>query len=222
MIMKVICMTFLIFFSLYAFGKDMKIKFSDSTIPYIVEYEKLKVKNSFNNEITKILNTLQCNVKQRKSVKSFWENYTKIGYTKNDIVSIKIRSNYNCDGTHPYNDVDHSLTYDMENNRVITLYDIFLKKEETFKLIKNSFYKSIKDGSCREKIKFYLESEKLFKEYLSFYFDKKGIVFKLNVPYGIRFCINDVEIKYAEIINKSAYTGPLKKLEKEYKIKKED
>lgn len=200
----------------------MEIKFSDSTIPYIEEYKDLSVKNSFNNELTKILNTLQCNVKQRKKVTTFWENYTRIGYRNNDIVSIKIRSDYNCDGTHPHNDEDHSLTYDLENNRVVSLFDIFLKKDETYNFIRKKFYASIKDDSCKDKVNFYLESEKLFKEYLSFYLDKNEIVFKLKIPYGIRFCAKDIKIPYTELLNNTAYSGILKKLEKEFKKKKED
>ena len=186
------------------FAKDVKIRFSDSTIPYITAYKNKSVKNSFNNELTKILNTLKCNHKQRKSKKAFWDNYTRVSFTKYDILSVRIRSSYNCDGTHPFNDEDHSLSYDLENNRVLTLYDIFLKKDKTFKLIRNSFYESITDKKCREKVSFYLESEKLFKEYLGFYFDKKGIVFKLKLPYGLRFCTKDLEISYSDIINKSA------------------
>ena len=205
-----------------ALAKDIDITFSESTIPYIEKYKNLSVKNSFNNELTRILNTLQCNHKQRKSVKAFWDNFTRVTYKRNDIVSVKIRSNYNCDGTHPYNDIDHSITYDMENNRLVTLYDIFSKKEETYKLIRDNFYKNTKDAVCKEKIKFYLESENLFKEYLAFYMNEKGMVFKLKLPHGLRFCTKDLEISYQDIINKSAYTGVLKKLEKEFKIKVED
>jgi len=203
------------------YAQEVKIKFSQTTIPYIEEYENLAVKNAFNGEMTKILNTLQCNSKQKKSPKAFWDNYTRVAYTKHDIVSVKIRSNYNCDGVHPYNDVDHSLTYDLEINRVITLFDIFLKKEETFKLIREKFYENTTDVNCKDKINFYLESENLFKEYLAFFLDKNGIVFKLKLPYGLRFCTKDLEISYKDIINKSAYTGVLKKLEAEYKIKEE-
>ena len=50
-----------------------------------------------------------------------------------NIISIKIRSNYNCNGLFSQNDVDHSITYDLDNNRRVGLFDIFLQKENTYK-----------------------------------------------------------------------------------------
>lgn len=220
--MKITIIFCLFIISFAAIGEQMKIKFSDTTIPYITEYEKLSVKNSFNNELTRLLNTLKCNLVQQKNPKTFWENYTRIGLVEYDIVSIKIRSNYNCDGIHPQNDVDHSITYDLENNRLVTLFDIFQSKDINYQIIRDSFYKSITKLECTEKIKFYLESEKLFKEYLKYYLEKDGIIFKLVVPYGIRFCVSDVKLPYDIVINQMAYTGILTKLEAKYKKKKED
>lgn len=209
--------TFILSFNVL--GKNNDISFSDSTIPYIQKYSNLSVKNSFNNELTTILNTLKCSLKKKVS-NSFWENYTRVAYNQNDILSIKIRSNYNCDGLYPHNDIDHSITYDLKNNRKVTLFDIFLKKDDTYKLIRSSLYSQVQNKDCKDKVNFYIESEKLFKEYLVFFFDEKGIVFKLKLPYGLRFCMKDALISYQDILSQSSYTGVLKYLENDKKLKK--
>lgn len=218
--MKTFALFLLLFLSLASYAKTNDIKFSDSTIPYIDKYKNTSVKNSFNNELTTILNTLKCPLKERNKSGRFWENYTRIAYNKHDIVSIKIRSNYNCDGLSPRTDVDHSLTYDLKNNRKVTLFDILLKKDNTFDLIRKNLYQQVQNESCKDKMNFYIESEKLFKEYLAFYFDEKGIVFKLIVPLGLQFCIKDALISYEDILNKSSYTGILKYLEESKESKK--
>ncbi|MBD64629.1 MAG: hypothetical protein CME62_05455 [Halobacteriovoraceae bacterium] len=199
---------------------DSKIlKFKNSSIPFIETFSDEKVKHHFNTELSKRLARLRCHPRFADKPFSFWENYTSIQYSKNDILSIKIRSNYNCDGVHPSLDIDHSFSYDLENNRLVTLDDIFQKKSSTLSLIREKLYSRITQEACQDEITYYLESEKLFKEYLNFYFSEKGIVFILKLPHGIRHCMNPVEIAYGDIHNKTAYTGPLKKILRKYEAK---
>lgn len=219
--MKIIIFSLLLS-SFYIFGSSQILKFSDSTIPYIDEYSNISAKYGYNNELTKKLTMLRCNPVAAKDPKTFWDNYTSVKYTKNNIVSVKIRSTYNCDGLHPRSNVDSSFSYDLENNRLITLFDIFIKKDKIYALIRDNFYQKINDDTCKEKVKFYLESEKLFKEYLNFYFTNKGLVFILKLPYGIKECATDTFISYEDILKKSHPTGALSRVLKKFSPKKKD
>ena len=87
--------------------------------------------NTFNNELKSVLSRLRCRAPGKIKDKTFWETYTGIGIVTEKLISIKIRSNYNCDNLKTVNNEDASITFDFDTRRTLNLSDLFFKKEDT-------------------------------------------------------------------------------------------
>ena len=68
--MKKLVLIFFVAFN-FAHANENKVVFSGSTIPYIDVYEKLSVKNSFNNELTRSFKHITVQLKRKKEYESF-------------------------------------------------------------------------------------------------------------------------------------------------------
>ena len=188
-----------------------KIKFSNSTIPYLVDHPKKAAMNTFNNELKSVLSRLRCRAPGKIKDKTFWETYTGIGIVTEKLISIKIRSNYNCDNLKTVNNEDASITFDFDTRRVLSLSDLFLKKENTMKFFRRHLYESLTSKNCIEKLSFYIESENLFRDHLLFYLAPKHLVLQMKIPFGLKSCISDqILIPFDEIKKSSSYTSTLK------------
>lgn len=201
-------------FSVYAgefkkFDTD-KIKFSETTIPFLINHPNLNAMNSYNNELKQIIDGLKCRAPKKLEDKTYWEIYTGIGYVNEDIISVKIRSNYNCDNLRAINNEDASLTFDFKTRRKLKLSDLFFRKPNTLKTIRKHLYKAVTDNACRDKLNFFIESETLFKDHLKFYLAKNGIALQLQLPVGLSSCIKDILIPYKVVSESMSYTSTLK------------
>lgn len=210
-------MTFLfLLFSSVAWSSEYEkfntknIIFSKSSIPYLEKFPNLGSMNIYNNKLKTLLATLQCSPKKKLLDSTFWDVYIGIGFVSENLISLKVRSDYNCDSLAPVNNRDNSLTYDFKTRRVLKLRDIFLKKENTYKVLRASIYKAVSSDSCKEKLSFYIESESLIKEYLAFSFGKEKMLFQLLVPDGLRSCIKDFSISYKILLKSTSHSNILK------------
>lgn len=186
------------------------IKFSDSSIPYLVKHPNQAAMNTYNAELKKMMSKLKCVVSKKLEDKTFWDVFTGVGIVNEDIISIKIRSNYNCDNLKTITDQDTSLTFDFTTRRKVTLSDLFFKKPNTMKAFRSKLYDQLTQKECRNKLNFYIESENLFKDHLSFYLNNDGMVFQLITPYGLSDCINDAFMSYGDISKSTSFTSTLK------------
>lgn len=190
------------------------IVFSDSTIPYLVKHPNLIAMNTYNTELKKAISKLKCIVPKKLKDKTFWEVFTGVGLVNNDLISVKIRSNYNCDNLRTISNEDTSITFDFATRRIVNLSDLFFKKPSTMKTIRSKLYAKLTGQECRNKLNFFIESESLFKDYLSFYLSKEGIVLQMKIPFGLRSCIKDAFISYKEISENTSFTSTLKASQK--------
>jgi hypothetical protein len=193
------------------------IEFSKTTIPYMTKHTDRSAMNAYNNNLKQIISGLKCTKKVKNKNQTFYETRTSIQYLRHDLISVRITSDYNCDGLHPYSGQDRSLLFDLKNHRKLVLTDLFFKKAETLKFIKLKLKASVTDKSCHDKAEFYIESERLFEDHLDYYLTKTGITFNLKLPYGIRFCSEKFSLSFKEILSNMAYTNIFKRIEKDYK-----
>lgn len=216
--MKIIFLLYA-FFSLPCLASEFKkfntedIKFSDSTIPFLVKHPNIDAMNSYNNELKTIIDSLRCRVPKKLEDKTYWEIYTGIGYINNEIISVKIRSNYNCDNLRTIINKDSSLTFDFKTRRKLNLSDLLFKKPNTLKTIRTHLYDAVSDDSCKDKLNFFIESETLFKDYLKFYLANEGLALQLQVPIGLSSCINDILIPYKDISKGTSFTSTFKAID---------
>ena len=214
------CLIVLFFASLSAHASEFdkfntdNIKFGESSIPYLVKHPNLAAMNTYNTELKQVMSRLRCVVPQKLKDKTFWEIYTGVGFVNEELISIKIRSNYNCDNLKTVTSEDSSLTFDFTTRRSVRLSDLFFKKPNSMKTIRKSLYKELTKEECRNKLNFYIESENLFKDYLSYYLSKEGITLQMKLPYGLKACIKDAFISYSEILKSTSYTSTLKSTKK--------
>ena len=191
------------------------IKFSSSTIPYLVDHPNKAAMNTYNAELKSIMSKLRCRAPKKIQDKTFWEIFTGIGFVNEKLISIKIRSNYNCDNLRTVNNEDSSLTFDFDTRRVVKLGDLFYKKESTMKTIRTYLYENITEKSCRDKLNFFIEGENLFKDHLSYYLGKSNLVLQMKLPYGLRSCIaEEISIPFSVIKKSTSYTSTLKTIDK--------
>lgn len=179
--------------------------------PLVLKYKDSRAKNLFNAKVKSLASTLRCSYKKTKSVGAFWSVKSDLAFMKNDIISLKIRSSYNCDGLRFYNDVDSSFTFDMLNTRELKISDIISNKDKSLNFIRNKFRKDL-NQSCINKISFYLDDPKLFSKWISFSLDDKGIHLRLEVPSPIRDCSRDIFISYDIASEKLSTTSLFKRI----------
>jgi hypothetical protein len=196
------------------------IHFSETTIPYITKHPNLSAKNAYNNTLKQIISGLKCTKQVKHKNQTFYETRTSVQYLGSDLISIRIKSDYNCDGLHPYSAQDNSLLFDLKNHRKLTLNDLFFKKKTTIELLKKRLRAGITKGSCGDKTDFYIEAERLFEDHLNYYLNEEGLVLNLKLPYGLRFCSKEIFISYSDLLFNTSYTNILKRFEKDFKKKK--
>lgn len=196
------------------------IHFSETTVPYITKHPNLSSKNAYNNTLKQIISGLKCTKRVKNKNQTFFETRTSIQYLENNLISIRIKSDYNCDGLHPYTGQDNSLLFDLKNHRKLKLGDLFFKKNTTIELFRKRLRTAITKGSCSDKTDFYIEAERLFEDHLNFYLNKAGMVLNLKLPYGLRFCSKEIFISYFDLLNNTSYTNILKRFEEKFKDKK--
>lgn len=170
------------------------IKVGNVRLPQVTDYPDKQSKNKFNVVVRELGNKLRC-LSSKKSIGAFWLVKSRISYAKDGIISFKVRSSYNCDSLHFYEDIDNSLNYDLVNNRKLFFSDLVLPKEKSKKYLRKSFSKGL-DQACINKVSFYLDDPKLFSKWIQFHFDYENLFIRLNVPYSLKECRKDLVIPF--------------------------
>jgi hypothetical protein len=172
------------------------IKIGGLRLPQVTAYPDKRAMNKYNSNIISLGNSLRCSSKKVRNEGAFYTVTSSLDFNKNSVLSLKIRSDYNCNGLHHFSDIDKSYTYDLLNNRKLYLSDLISRKEKSLNYIRSHFSKGL-EQSCLNKISFYLDDPGLFKKWILFHLGKDSIHLRLNVPTGLKECTQDISIPYS-------------------------
>jgi hypothetical protein len=164
--------------------------------PQVTFYADKRAMNKYNSDIKSLANSLRCSSKKINHEGAFYSVESSLSFTKNSVLSLKVRADYNCNGLHHFSDIDKSFTYDLLNNRKLYLSDLISRKEKSLLYIRSEFSKGL-GQACLNKISFYLDDPTLFRKWIQFYLSKDSIHLRLNVPYSIKECAQDISIPFA-------------------------